>query len=91
METITISAQISKIYFYFETLNTHIKIYAYVYKMPHGWILPELSASISLAKGPAGRGDVIGHHTAAITSDNFKRKGLSIKVVVALPVLAPIP
>lgn len=53
--------------------------------------LVELSSTEGLAKGPSSWGNIVGHHTVAITCGDLKREGLSIKIGVALPILPPVP
>lgn len=57
-----------------------------------GWkCSAELSPRVGLAKGPVRRSNIIGHHSTAVTGGDLKREGLSAEIVVALPVLAPVP
>jgi len=54
-------------------------------------LVAELPSSVGLSKGPTWWCSIVWEHTATITSGDQKGKTLSIKVGVALPVLAPIP
>lgn len=51
----------------------------------------ELSPSEGLAKGPVWWSNVVRHHTTTITGCDLKGQALSVKEVVALPVLSPVP
>lgn len=51
---------------------------------------PELGAGEGLAKGPAGRNDIVGNKRTAVASSELEREGLTIQIGVALPVLSPI-
>jgi len=44
-----------------------------------------------LAKGPPSWGSIVGHHCVAITGCDLKGEALAIEIVVALPVLTPVP
>ena len=60
--------------------------------MPRKFLaVAELRSSICLPKGPASRCNIVRDHTVSITSGDYKREALPIKIWVALPVLAPIP
>ena len=51
----------------------------------------ELCSSEGLSKGPASMDTIVGDNRAAIAGGDFEGEALSIKVGVALPVLAPVP
>lgn len=53
--------------------------------------LAELSSGEGLAEGPSSGGHVVGHDAAPIARGDLEGKALPIQVVVALPVLAPVP
>lgn len=54
------------------------------------WQFLVLGAAVGLAKPPIRRSYIVGDNGAAITCCDLEREGLSVKVRVALPVLAPI-
>ena len=55
------------------------------------FFLYELGTSEGLAKGPATRGNIVRDNRAAVAGGDLEREALSIKVIVILPVLAPVP
>lgn len=56
------------------------------------WILSaELGASVGLAKGPVGRGNIVRHNGTAITGGDLEGESLTVEIIVALPILPPVP
>jgi hypothetical protein len=55
------------------------------------WSLTKLGAGEGLPKGPARRSRIVGDYSSTITGGDLKGKTLSIEIVVALPILPPVP